>query len=92
MDIGYVWDNDKYEAVKRKHGVYFYEVVSAFEDPKGFLEADPANHKDRWMWVGMAVTKRVLAIIGTDEDLPSFRIITAFEAPEKWVDEYEKQQ
>ena len=91
MDIGYVWDNEKYEAVKEKHGVYFYEVVSAFEDPNGFIEADPANHRDRWMWVGMTVTDRILSIICTDEDLPSFRIITAFEAPEKWIDEYEKQ-
>lgn len=91
MDVGYVWDSDKYEAVQRKHNVYFYEVVSAFEDPKGFVEDDPANHKERWMWVGLSVTNRLLSVICTDEDLPSFRIVTAFEAPAKWVSEYEKE-
>ena len=92
MDVGYVWDESKYEAVKQKHGVYFYEVVSAFEDENGFLEEDPAGNEERWMWVGMSITKRILSIIGTDHDLPSYRIITAFDAEEKWVDEYYQQR
>ena len=92
MDVGYVWDEAKYEVVKRKHGVYFYEVVSAFEDPNGFLEEDPAGYEERWMWIGMSVTKRILSIIATDEDLPSYRIITAFDAEEQWVDEYYQQR
>jgi uncharacterized DUF497 family protein len=30
MDIGFVWDETKYQAVRKKHHVQFYEVVSAF--------------------------------------------------------------
>ncbi len=47
MDIGFVWDADKYEEVQRKHNVWFYEVVSAFDDHKGYDAPDPQGHADR---------------------------------------------
>ena len=53
MDIGYLWDEDKYKAVQRKHGVQFREVIFAFEDPNGYEIPDPAGHEDRWMRVGI---------------------------------------
>ncbi len=36
MDIGFIWDADKYAEVQSKHNVQFYEVVSAFDDHHGF--------------------------------------------------------
>ena len=51
MDIGFIWDEDKYEEVQREHNVQFYEVVSAFDDPNGYEIADPTEHEDRWVWV-----------------------------------------
>ena len=56
MDIGFVWDADKYDEVQRKHNVLFYEVVSAFDDTHGFDAPDPQEHPDRWMYVGKTVT------------------------------------
>ena len=41
MDIGFIWDEDKYKEVQRRHGVQFYEVVSAFYDLNGYEIANP---------------------------------------------------
>ena len=88
MDIGFIWDEDKYQEVQRRHNVQFYEVVSAFDDPNGYDNPDPAGHENRWMWIGKTVDNRVLAIIYSEEDLPIHRLITAFDAERRWLDEY----
>ena len=49
MDIGFVWDENKYQQVMADHNVRFYEVVSALDDPHGYEMPDPAGHVDRWM-------------------------------------------
>ncbi|MBI1930563.1 BrnT family toxin [Candidatus Poribacteria bacterium] len=88
MDIGFVWDEKKYQEVQKKHHLHFYEVVSAFDDPNGYEVPDPAGHEDRWMWVGQTAQGRILAVIYSDEDLPLYRFITAFDAEGRWLDEY----
>ena len=47
MDVGFIWDEDKYREVERKHKVQFYEVVSALDDPEGYETLDPQGHEDR---------------------------------------------
>ena len=88
MDIGFIWDEDKYQEVQRKHNVQFYEVVSAFDDPNGYEIPDPAEHEGRWMWIGITAGDRLLAIVFSEEDLPLYRLITAFDAERRWLDEY----
>ena len=88
MDIGFIWDNDKYLEVQRKHHVRFHEVVSAFDDPKGYEVMEPTGQSGRWMWLGATAGNRILAIIYSDEDLPIYRLITAFEARKELLDEY----
>lgn len=88
MDIGFVWDLDKYEEVQRRHRVRFYEVVSAFDDPHGYDAPDPQGHQDRWMYVGKTVTDRILVIIYTAEGEEFHRLITAYEAKGEVLDEY----
>ena len=90
MDIGFLWDEDKYQEVQRKHGVLFYEVVSAFDDPDGYEIPDPAGHDDRRMWIGLTAGGRILAIVFSEEELPIYRLITAFDAERRLVDEYYK--
>ena len=68
-DIGYVWDEDKYELVRAEHGVTFAEVVGALCDPLALEELDPQGHEGRSMWVG-ACEGRVLQIIYSDAELP----------------------
>ena len=88
MDLGYLWDEDKYQLVQKKHSVQFFEVVSAMDDPHGYEVPDPAGYEDRWMWVGLSVTSRLLTVIYSEESLPVYRLITAYDAEERWVDEY----
>jgi len=90
MDIGFVWDETKYQAVRKTNNVQFYEVVSAFNGPNGFEAPDPSGYTDRWLWVGQTHENRVLSIIYSEEDLPLYRIITAFEAEGRWLHEYQR--
>jgi uncharacterized protein len=88
MDIGFIWDQNKYQVVVKEHKVKFYEVVSAFDDQNGYEVPDPSGHEDRWMWVGKTINNRILVVIYSEEDLPLYRIITAFDAERRWIDEY----
>lgn len=88
MDIGFIWDEDKYRKVKRDHNVKFYEAVAALDDPKGYETLDPAGHEDRWMSVGATANGRVLALVYPEEDSPLYRLITAFDAEGRFLNEY----
>ena len=88
MDIGFVWDEMKYKAVVKKHKVQFYEVLAAFDDSNGYEVPDPAKYENRWLWVGRTPWDRLLIIIYSEQDLPLYRIITAFDAEGRWIDEY----
>ena len=88
MDIGFIWDENKYQDAQSKHGVQFYEVVSAFDDPNGYEIPDATEHEDRWIWLGITADGRVLAIVFSEEDLPLYRLITAYDAERRLLDEY----
>ena len=88
MDIGFVWDEAKYREVQAKHQVQFYEVVSALDDPNGYEITGSAGHEERCVWVGSTVAGRVLAVVYSEEELPLYRLITAFDAEGRLLDEY----
>ena len=90
MDIGFVWDDEKYKEVQRKHKIQFYEVVSAFDDPHGYFNPDPQGYNNRWMLVARTFNGRVLSIICSDEDAPVHRLITAYDAERRYIDEYNR--
>jgi uncharacterized DUF497 family protein len=92
MDIGFVWNEIKYHSVVKKHNVHFYEVVAAFDDPYGYDSIDPNAHEDRWLWIGKTPWDRLLYIVYSDQDSPLCRIITAFDAEGRWIDEYYKER
>lgn len=92
MDIGFVWDDSKYKSVIKKHDIRFYEVVSAFDDQDGYELPDPSEHEERWMWVGRTHWNRVLVIVYTEQDLPLYRIITAFDAEGRWLNVYHQRE
>ena len=92
MDIGFVWDESKYQLTVKKHGVPFHEVVSAFDDPYGYEMPDPAGHEDRWVWVGKTHAERLLMSVYSEEELPLYRIITAYDAEGEWLDEYDQRR
>lgn len=90
MDIGFVWDETKYNAGVKEHNVSFYEVVAALDDAAGYEVPDPAEHGDRWLWVGRTPWDRFLIVVYSEEDLALYRIITAFGAEVGWIDEYHR--
>jgi len=90
MDIGYLWDEIKYERVRRVHRVSFWEVVDVFDGENTLYVNDPAGHWGRWMAVGATRAGRVLQVVCGDDDAPLVRIITAFDATREWRDEYER--
>jgi len=91
-DIGFLWDEVKYESVQEEHHVAFWEVVSAFDDPHCYEDIDPQGNEGRWMLVGRSASNRILCIIFTDEDLPLIRVITAFDAEQEQINEYYTRQ
>jgi uncharacterized DUF497 family protein len=88
MDIGFVWDEEKYRQVLAEYQVRFYEVVSAFEDQNGYEVPDPAGHTERWMWVGKTAHGRLLVVIYSEEELLLYRVVTAVDAEGSWLDVY----
>ena len=88
MDIGFVWDESKYQRVIKKHNVRFYEVVSALDDPRGYETPGSLSDEDRWIFVGRTQSGRILNVVYSEEDLPLYRIITANDAEGRWLDEY----
>ena len=90
MDVGFVWDVDKYQEVQRRHNVQFYEVVSAFDDPDGYDGPDPQGHLERWMFIGKSVTNRILVIIYIPEDAEIHCLITAYEASQEISNGYDR--
>ncbi|MCK6508884.1 BrnT family toxin [Myxococcota bacterium] len=90
MDVGYVWDESKYEKTKEKHGVTFAEVVYAMEDPNSLDEQEFRNDEERWVSVGSTWEGRVIAVVYNCDEFPLYRIITAFQAEGSWLDEYRK--
>jgi uncharacterized DUF497 family protein len=88
MDVGYVWDEAKYQRVQEKHAVCFDEVVAVFEDEHELYLPDPQEHLGREMVVGKTRQGRILQSIFTYEDAPLIRIVTAFDASDGWRDKY----
>ena len=83
-----MWDAEKYQEVRTAHQVQFYEAVSAFDDPNGYEIAGSAGHEDRCLWVGRTVAGRILAVVYSEEELPLYRLITAFDAEGRLLNEY----
>ena len=89
-DEGFVWDRDKLELVRQKHGVEFKDVLDVVFDERHLVDDDPQGNMDRYMLVGRARSGRVLQVICTSESLHLTRFITAFEANEYWKAYYDQ--
>jgi uncharacterized DUF497 family protein len=75
MSARYGWDPKKAVANERKHGVSFYEAVTAFADPLAIIVDDGAR-PERAMLLGLSRLGRILVTVFiADEDM--IRIISA---------------
>jgi uncharacterized DUF497 family protein len=89
-DVGFLWDEEKYARVRREHGVTFHEAIAALEDGNGYEAPDPQGHPDRCLYVGKTEAGRVLIVVYSDEELPVYRLITAYDAQGVWLDGYRR--
>lgn len=86
------WDETKNKANRRKHGIWFEEAQTVFDDPHGGLFLDP-NHssddEDRFVLIGYSGSQRLLIVIHCECD-SVIRIISARKATKKERVFYEK--
>ena len=98
MDIGFVWDEEKYKRVHQKHDVLFWEVVSALMEDKYELWLwDQTDESRRIKIIAQTHTGRVLTIVlieivDIEESAILYRIITAYDAEGRDLYEYHEQR
>lgn len=87
------WDEAKNKRNRSKHGIWFEEARSVFDDPKGrlFLDPDHSDDEDRFVILGMSSSRRLLVVVHCyrKSDLV-IRIISARKATAKEGSFYEE--
>lgn len=87
------WDERKNRSNRTKHGVWFEEAQSVFQDPYGRLFYDPEHSEgeDRFILLGVSSAARVLVVVHCYRNSDSLvRIISARKARKKGVRFYEE--
>ena len=87
------WDERKNKSNRTKHGIWFEEAQSVFDDPCGRLFYDPEHteHEDRFILLGMSYAARVLVVVHCYRNSDSaVRIISARKATRKEARFYEE--
>lgn len=87
------WDERKNKSNRTKHGVWFEEAQSVFEDPHARVFSDPdhSEKEDRFILLGVSLAGRALVVIHCYREADSLiRIISARKATKKEVRVYEE--
>lgn len=87
------WDERKNKRNRVKHGVWFEEAQSVFDDPRARLFYDPehSEEEDRFILLGMSSAGRALIVIHCYRESDSLiRIISSRRATKKEVRFYEE--
>jgi uncharacterized DUF497 family protein len=87
------WDERKNRANRTKHGIWFEEAQSVFDDPRARLFHDPehSEEEERFILLGMSFAVRVLIVIHCyREQEQVVRIISARKAARKEARFYEE--
>lgn len=87
------WDETKNRSNRAKHGIWFEEAQSAFDDPKSrlFLDEEHADLEDRFILLGMSSAARLLVVVHCYREADDvIRIISARKTTKKEVRFYEE--
>jgi uncharacterized DUF497 family protein len=87
------WDERKNRANRTKHGIWFEEAQSVFDDPRARLFCDPehSEEEERFILLGMSFAARVLIVVHCyREQEQVVRIISARKATRKEAGFYEE--
>lgn len=93
MMLRFEWDEIKNKNNRSKHGIWFEEAQSVFDDSASrvFLDLVHSDEEDRFIIVGMSSAARLLVIVHCYRESNSIiRIISARKATKKEVKFYEK--
>jgi uncharacterized DUF497 family protein len=71
------WDEAKASENQRKHGVYFEEAVTVFDDPLFVLQDASRHEEQRDSAIGFSSAGRLLTVVHIEIDGESIRIISA---------------
>ena len=87
----FIWDENKNQSNKRKHGVTFAEASTAFADENGRLIFDPehSEEEDRFILLGLDCSLRLLVVCHCHrESENTIRIISARKATKNETRQY----
>jgi uncharacterized protein len=87
------WDEQKNKSNRSKHGIWFEEAQTVFDDPHGRLFYDPehSEREDRFILLGMSSAARILVVVHCCRESDSLvRIISARKATIKEIGSYEE--
>jgi uncharacterized DUF497 family protein len=90
--LRFEWHERKNRANRAKHGVWFEEAQTAFNDPRGRLFYDPedSEREERFLLLGMSSAGRTLVVAHCYTDTESMvRIISARKATKRELRFYE---
>ena len=85
------WDEKKNKTNRKKHGVWFEEAQTVFDDLRGrlFMDSEHSDNEDRFVMIGYSSTSRLLVVVHCEYD-SVIRIISARKATKKERVFYEK--
>ena len=87
----FVWDEDKYNANLKKHGIAFNEATSVFDDVNALYFADEkhSDEEERFIVIGMSDQIRMLMVCHCYRDKNSvIRLISARKANKNEIAQY----
>lgn len=91
--LRFEWDETKNKINRSKHGIWFEEAQSVFDDlgSRVFLDLEHSDEEDRFLIVGMSSGGRLLVVVHCYRESDSvIRIISARKAVKKEIKFYEE--
>ena len=91
--IQFEWDEEKNKTNRFKHGIWFEEAQSVFDDPAGhvFFDSGHSEEEDRFLILGMSSAAHLLVVVHCYAEPDSVvRIISARKATKSEEEFYEK--
>ena len=91
MDLEFDWDEVKNQMNRMKHGIWFEEARTVFDDPLGRLFLDNSTDDERYVIVGLGTHSGPIVVIHEYSECESrIRIISARKATRHEKEFYEK--
>lgn len=91
MTLKFEWDETKNRLNRKKHGIWFEEAQTVFDDPLSRLFHDKVEVEERYILIGASRYSQVLVVVHCYRSSDSkVRIISARRATKRERDYYEK--